>query len=273
MVSSFNPISDDFRSDLQAISELIDVVQVSGNTAKSRVASVNSSTLLLAATFEEFIREMGRQYAREIVERATSVDQLPRKLAATAWKRTLEGLARAKLDTGGTPESFDVIARDAKQSFDKVCGFVGGDISQDIYQALIHNEYNMRPKQLNEIFNVCDLSNVCRKFSDKQPLLDFFDETEAGKVHGQFLVWLNDFMERRNSIAHSLNPGNSLGPERLLKDIDFLDATALALSETLSASLATTAPTIEEIPAIENLSEQPVKSTILQRLKMLFSFQ
>lgn len=244
MVSSFNPITDDFRTDLRAISELIEAVARNGNTAKSRVASVNSSTLLLAATFEEFIREMGRQYAREIVGRATRVDQLPRKLAATAWKRTLEGLARAKLDTGGTPESFDAIARDARQSFDKVCGFVGGDISQDIYQDLIHNESNMRPKQLNEIFNVSDLSNVCLKFSNKQPLLDFFDETEGGKVHGQFIILLNDFMERRNLIAHSLNPGNSSGPAQLLRDIEFLEATALSLSETLSTILPADAPAI-----------------------------
>ncbi len=80
-------------------------------------------------------------------------------------------------------------------------------------------------------------------------------------------------MERRNSIAHSLNPGNSLGPEQLLKDIYSLDATALALSETLSANLATSAPTTEDIEAIEDLSDQPVRSTIFQRLKMLFSFQ
>lgn len=273
MVSSFHPISDDFRSDLQAISELIDAVHVSGNTAKSRVASVNSCTLLLAATFEEFIREMGRQYAREIVERATSVDQLPRKLAATAWKRTLESLARAKLDTGGTPESFDVIARDARQSFDKVCGFVGGDKSQDIYQALIHNESNMRPNQLNDIFSVCGLSNVCLKFSDKQQLLDFFDETEAGKVHGQFLVRLNDFMERRNSIAHSLNPGNSSGPEQLRKDIAFLKAVAMSLSETLSVSLPANDPVVDEVQAIENLNSPSAALTPLQRLRMLFSFR
>lgn len=272
MASAFSPISDDFRSDLQAISELIDVVRVNGNTAKSRVASVNSSTLLLAATFEEFIREMGRQYAREIVERATSVDQLPRKLAATAWKRTLEGLARAKLDTGGTPESFDVIARDARQSFDRVCGFVGGDISQDIYHALIHNEYNMRPKQLNEVFSVCGLSDVCRALSDKQPLLEFFDETEAGKTHGQFVTWLNDFMERRNDIAHSLNPGNSLGPTQLLKDIGFLEATALSLSETLAANLPTNVPATEENAPNEILVSPPARVAILERLRRLLPF-
>lgn len=271
MASSFSPISDDFISDLHAISELIDVVQVSGNTAKSRVASVNSSTLLVAATFEEFIREMGRQYAREIVKRATNVDELPRKLAATAWKRTLEGLARAKLDTGGTPESFDAIARDARQSFNKVCGFVGGDISQDIYQALIHNEHNMRPKQLNDIFSISDLKDVCRKFSDRQPLLDFFDETEAGKVHGLFVVRLNDFMERRNSIAHSLNPGNSSGPEQLARDIVFFEATALSLSETLTNNLPASVPVTDEIQVVENPSSPDAPLSLIQRLRLLFS--
>ena len=131
----------------------------------------------------------------------------------------------------------------------------------------------MRPKQLNDIFSVCDLSNVCLKFSDKQPLLDFFDETETGKVHGQFLIRLNDFMERRNSIAHSLNPRSSSGPEQLRKDIAFLEAAALSLSETLSASLPAIAPVDDQNQAEEDLSFPSASLSTFQRLRRFLSFQ
>ena len=67
METVFDVISDDFLSDLDAISDLIGLVANGGGSSKSRVASINSATLLLAATFEELIREMGRQFAREIV--------------------------------------------------------------------------------------------------------------------------------------------------------------------------------------------------------------
>lgn len=101
MTTTFDVISDDFLSDLEAISDLVSLVANGGGTSKSRVASINSATLLLAATFEELVREMCRQYAREVVSRTPSVVDLPRKLTATAWKRSLEELARAKIDSGG----------------------------------------------------------------------------------------------------------------------------------------------------------------------------
>jgi hypothetical protein len=233
----FNVVADDFLADLTAISELVIVVRDAGSSAKSRIASVNSSTLLLSATFEEFIREMGRQYAREIVSRTMDVRQLPRKLAATAWKRTLEDLARAKIDTGGTPISLENISRDAKSSFDNVCKFLEGDKNQDIYGPLIHNDNNMRPGQLNAIFSICDLKDVCSKISDKHPLHDYFGESDPGRAHGQLLLRLNDFIEKRNDIAHSLNPGNSSVPDQLLDDVEFFRALASSLAETLPAHL------------------------------------
>ena len=262
----FDAVTDDFLADLVAITDLVAAVQVSGSSAKSRVASVNSATLLLAATFEEFIREMGRQYAREIVGRAEHGNQLPRKLVATAWKRTLEELARAKIETGGTPESLEVIARDAKLTFEAVCGFLEGDTSKDIYDSLIHNENNMRPNQLNSIFSICDLSNICMKFSNKAPLIEYFDETEGGKVHGLLMVKLNDFIEKRNDIAHSLNPGSSSGPEQLLGEIEFFRAVALSLSETLPAHLP------QLIVQLDEPLEQTTPEALLQKLRILWPF-
>jgi hypothetical protein len=49
-------------------------------------------------------------------------------------------------------------------------------------------------------------------------------------------------MEKRNDIAHSLNPGSSTVPDNLLDDILFFKALALSLAATLPDHLP---PTIE----------------------------
>lgn len=237
MSTVFDAISDEFLADLTAISELVSVLETSGNSARSRIASVNSSTLLLAARFEEFIREQGRQYARETVQLQTDPSALPRKLSATAWKRTLEELARAKIDTGGTPVSLAAVSRDARSRIDAVCRFLEGDLTQEIYGALVHNESNMRPSQLNAVFAICDLKDVCSKVSDKQPLLSYFEEDDSGRVHGMLLTRLNDFMEKRNDIAHSLNPGNSPSATSLRDDVAFFRAFGLSIAATLPMHL------------------------------------
>ena len=237
MTSVFDVIADDFLSDLQAISDLISLVEKGGGSSKSRVASINSATLLLAATFEEFIREMGRQYARELVQLIPDHRNLPRKLSATAWKRTLEELARAKIDTGGTPIPLTHIAANARASFEAVCRFLEGDCSQDIYATLVHNENNMRPNQINAVFTISDLSDVCLKISEERFLKEFFGEDDQGKTHGQLIVSINNFMEKRNDISHSLNSRVSVSAEQFIQDVEFMKALALSLSACLPNNL------------------------------------
>lgn len=241
MATAFEVITEDFHQDLVAIFDLVSAVEGASSSAKARVASINSATLLLAATFEEYVREMGRQYARELVERLNDPNKLPRKLTATAWKRTLEHLARAKIDTGGTPLSLDHISADSRSRFDAVWSFLGGDLSQDIYASLIHNENNMRPGEINAVFSICDLKDVCQKISSVEAFKAFFEEDDSGKVHGHLLRSMNDFMEKRNDIAHSINSSTSIGSEDFQRYLGlmkaFSQALVVCLAENLPASV------------------------------------
>ncbi|WP_299112683.1 HEPN domain-containing protein [uncultured Bradyrhizobium sp.] len=237
METVFDVISDDFLSDLDAISDLIGLVANGGGSSKSRVASINSATLLLAATFEELIREMGRQFAREIVSRTENVADLPRKLIATAWRRGLEDMARAKIDTGGTSTPLLHIATDARSEFDAICKFLEGDRSQNIYKHIAHNDNNMRPDQINTIFKICDLNNICSKISETEFLKHHLAEDDGARAHSKFLTALNDFMEKRNGIAHSLNPGNSASAEQFLEDVNLLRSVSLAMAACLPSHL------------------------------------
>jgi len=234
MATIFELITEDFVGDLDAIRTLVSTFSDSKQPAKMRIAAANSATLLVAATFEEFIREMAREYARAVVVGAESFEKLPKNLAATAWKRTMDGLGKVKFDTPQKTGS-DVFAA-AQARFSIIYEFCKGDLSKDIYAELIHNENNMRPGQVNGLFKVSGLSDVCSVCSDKQPLLDVFGETEAGKAHGKLLSGLEDFFERRNDIAHALNPGQSNGPEQITTDINMLESFGKALCETLKSA-------------------------------------
>lgn len=235
MATVFDLIAEEFRDDVAAIRSLVNGFSDPSNPPKTRIAAANSATLLIAATFEEFVREMARQFAKVAVSSVTAFDQLPAKLATTVWKRTLEGLARIKVDSEAVNNAghpFWV----AQARFAVVYEFCKGDLSQDIYRELIHNENNMRPGELNAMFKISGLSDVCLKSSDKAPLLQHFGETEPGKAHGLLLVAFEDFFERRNAIAHALNSRQSSSPEQITEDLDMLEDFASALAETLNAT-------------------------------------
>jgi hypothetical protein len=237
MVNVFDVLAQDFASDLSALGDLVRIVESESGNPKARVASINSATLLLAATFEEFVREMARNYAKELVRLTPNYLHLPRQLSATAWKRTLEDLARAKVDTGGTPTPLSLITANARSSFEAVCKFLEGDTTQDIYTALVHNENNMRPNQINSIFKICNLNEVCLKISESGILKEFYEEDDSKKVHGKLLVSINDFVERRNSITHALNASVSASAHDFENDIKMLNAFANALAYCLPSHL------------------------------------
>jgi len=233
MADAFDLISDDFVADLNDIRSVVRTFDSPTFMPKTRVAAANSATLLLAATFEEFVREMAREYARAVVNGTGSFAQLPRKLAGTAWKRTMDGLGKIKFDEHASGVDL-VNAANAK--FSTIYEFCRGDLTKEIYMELIHNDSNMRPTQLNELFNVSGLSDVCRRCSGEQVLLDHFGETEPNVTHGKLITALQDFFERRNGVAHSIAAMRSSGASQILTEIDLLERFARALSAILESN-------------------------------------
>lgn len=231
--SVYEIVREDFVAELDAIRQLVNAFDGVGREGRTRLAAANSATLLVAAKFEEFVREMAREYARAVVASAPSIDELPKKLLSTAWKRSMEGLARVRFDV--EQPARESLMVDAQVRFSIVYDFVKGDITKDVYRDLIHNENNMRPGELNSMFNVAGLGNLCGKACERSAILTFFGETEAGKAHTKLLGALEDFFERRNGIAHWLSRGQSNGPEQIFTDLDMLQAFSEAMFQTLEA--------------------------------------
>ena len=234
MSSEFSVIFEEFDEELEAISAIITAFSdpKTGNP-KTRVAAANSATLLLAATFEEFIREMARTYARAVVMGANTFDQIPSRIISTAWKRSMEALSKIRLDTKEKGRAYEMVFAEAQFRFNVVYEFCNGDKTKDIYKDLIHNDNNMRPGEINGLFRVSDLSNICRTVCDRKILSDAFAESDPNKAHGQLMVSLEEFFDRRNQIAHSIAIMRSTSPDLIRKDIDMLSRLGKALCETL----------------------------------------
>lgn len=234
MATPFTVILEDFEEELIAIRVL---VQASDNPAlgrpRARVAGANAAVLLLAATFEEFVRQLARAYARSVVEACVSYDRLPPKLAAVAWKRTLESVARIQLDPQTQNFSREGVFADALTRFTVIYEFCKGDLTQDVNGDLIHNENNMRPQEINYLLKLSGLKNVCLLTAAVPDLMDLVSESEPDKANDRVVARLEQFFERRNQVAHSINAMRSSGPNQTNSEITFLEAFGRALAVTV----------------------------------------
>lgn len=233
MSTRFSVILDDFDAALVPLREIVQSGQAAGASARARVSSVHASTLLLAATFEEFVREMAKEYAVQVVSSAISVSDLPDLLLETAWKRTFDRFARNRFVDRSKRKSLENSAMQARQAVEALCAFIEGDIGQNIFEHLIHNENNMRVNEINGLFKLSGLSNVCKEACKHVELKTFFGTDDQDKTHGEFINSLEMFFDRRNRIAHSLNSASSSSPADILKDVELLSGFSKSLCRTL----------------------------------------
>ena len=238
MTNEFRIITDEFDTDLAALRQLVHTFDRPGNSiANVRIASANSATLLLAAIFEEYVREMARAYAKAVVSTTQTINALPKKLLNTAWNRTMRSLSSYEVSNKQPVFIKDNEVTDPLVQFDTIYRFCTGDLSQNIYDDLIYNERSMRVTQINSLFKICELDNVCSRISNKPSLMNYFNETEPTKVHSRLVEGIEDFIGRRNRIAHSLNANTSSGPQMITRDIELLEAFANSICETLESEV------------------------------------
>jgi len=233
VASPYAIIVEDFNQDLTSLYLLVRIGQAKEVSAKTRVAAIHATTLMLAAAFEEFIREMAHQHAVHVVDKAETVSDVPDMLIITAWERTLSDLARVKGNGRTKKDAVRMSANQARARIDALCSFVEGDINEDIFDGLIYNKNNMRAKEINKLFRVSGLENVCLQVCEQESLKEFFGRDDDQRTHGDLLAALENFINRRNEVAHSLNSAVSSGPEEVFRVIDMFRAFAQDLGATL----------------------------------------
>jgi hypothetical protein len=93
----------------------------------------------------------------------------------------------------------------------------------------------MRPRELNSLFKVSGLRNVCLLAADLNGLKAYFGEDDKAAAHGKLLDAIKDFFDRRNQTAHAVRAMHSVSPEAIITDINLLRLFGKALATTLDA--------------------------------------
>jgi len=225
-VSEIDLIYDDFASELDALESMIATVGGASLGSRSRVASANAATLLLAALFEEFVRQIIRALFSAKAKAAADISVFPEKITANVWRRSLEMLARAPFDDVQSK------SREVSDNIEAILRFcLSKDVQADVGKALSHNDNNMRPQQLNQLFNQIGVENMCGRACNSEALIDFLGHGTAGKATPELTSRLEAFFRRRNDIAHSVQFNSSSGPSELSADISLFRIFGKAIAE------------------------------------------
>ena len=233
MRSEFELTFEEFSEELDALLEM--AVPKRGHASlspKARIAAGNAATLLLAATFEEFIRQQVKIAFTIKARKLKNIAEFPPKIAANVWKRALGLLSR-------TP--FDEIESNSKAITAKVSSIVSFSLDKnhvaDVSEALSHNENNMRPDQLNSLFSAIGISSVCMGACREKIVIDHLGSQSAENCHDEFKIRLEDFFRRRNATAHAIRSTVSSGPIDLQRDVDLLRVFGRALTKIVEAEI------------------------------------
>ncbi len=251
MTTEFDAIFGDFSEELDAISDMADAGSRLGpetSTARARIAAGNGATLLLAATFEEYVRQQVRAAFVEKARRAKSMKDFPPKIASTVWKRSLEALAR-------TP--FEEIETDGGRANGRVAATLSfclrKELTADVADILAHNDYNMRPGELGRLFNQIGMTSIISRACEDEELVDFLGADTPGKATALLESRLEQFFRRRNEIAHAIKLGSASGPTELHQDVDLFRAFGRALSVAIQRVMDLgAAPNPDDVSAAAN---------------------
>jgi RiboL-PSP-HEPN len=229
MPTEFDVICDEFSSELDALSEMaVNPAETgqSGVTPRARVSAGNAAVLLLAAIFEEYVRQQVRAAFRDKCRSARGISDFPAKIASTVWRRSLEALAR-------TP--FEDIESDRRKTDERLSTTVSfclkKEITADVSVILSHNDTNMRLQELGRLFNQIGLPSIILSACESADLMDFLGADTPGKANVLLEARINEFFRRRNEIAHAIQLGSSSGPTELLQDIKMFRLLGRSLAE------------------------------------------
>jgi len=216
MPTEFELVFEEFDTQLQALTEVATASNGPQSTPKARIAAANAAILLLAATFEEFIRQEVKATFKEKAIRAKGIQDFPNKLVGTVWKRAFEKLSRTSLDEieTGTINIDNKIASILSFCLKK-------EVLADVGDIVSHNDNNMRHSQLNALFNGIGLQNFCANTCESAELTSFLGCDSPSQAAAELQSKLDGFFRKRNEIAHAIGVGSSSGLGDLLYDIEF----------------------------------------------------
>lgn len=231
MFPKFDSITRDFRDDLDSIRVMVSNLNLPSTQPRVRIKSTQSAILLIAADYEEYVRQMAHAHARTVAASASAT----KRLKEEAWRSTFRKLSQTRIFNGGN--EFRAQAKiDSEATIKSLFSFMTGEFDTDILHLAIRNQQNMKPSELNAMFKLSGVDNIANKICELDCLIQYFNADDSRMAHSLFVNRQNEFFLQRNNIAHSRAAVSSVSAEAVESHIELFDATAQAMTEYLVES-------------------------------------
>lgn len=221
MPSAVSAICDDFRRELGTIRALLNqtgsVPPGAVGASEVRLAASNASMLLLAASFEEFVRQVAKDYAQALIDAATVQSPPPDQMLEAAWERALYLLKGQKFGK----RSFSApLATQRVQILRDFC--LDKLASGTVPDLLSYNMNNVTVSEFNDIFKRLGLGLFAQSLCAESVLIAHFQALDADEAMALLLETWGKFYEQRNNIAHSIGAFNTTGAGEILRYMTML---------------------------------------------------
>lgn len=181
-----------------------------------------ASIVLLAAHFEEYVRQQVQEYGRFIMERYDSVGDADREhFVDNYWRGGMGRLGRIR--PKGDPLWFSL----AENELRSLLAFpIGGDASAFAAKLISEHENNMRWETIIDLAGRVRVKKLGEKMYDGA-LKEALGSANVGDFPALLKNRLNDFYNLRNSIVHSISQSSGIGISIFSEWATFLEQFAL----------------------------------------------
>ena len=239
-------LNEDFERKLDTIERMVEITlqeKSSRNTefrTEIRTAATQGSTLLVAAIFEDFVRESAIEYTKCTLENATEGGDIPFRMKKKVAEK-IKFEFNSKLLKHNPNETLHEFEERVSNQFKELLSLLlvsKGDYKHNVSHQIVETRANMSSTELDRLFSTIGISNFCKQlcyFNEHFQL--YFDEEDKNELYDLFLKNLDGFYSGRNTIAHSLKSAETKHPDILLENIKFFRKFGTILSMFLAAKL------------------------------------
>lgn len=201
------------------------------------------SLVLLASSFEEFVREEVGQCADLLMMKYGSLSiSTQHRIRGRYWEVLLGRLGmNNNIMTKNKPKTPDpvLIAR-ARALLDTGRGFVMDGNAALLDRAnFYHSRSNFRPGIVNEIVSRIGIDDIIASAAATTKIKNHFGVTKKADSAERLVAKLEEFYALRNTIVHSLSGVTGVGVDTALEYIEVMELTAEGIAGALAQQTGT----------------------------------
>lgn len=171
--------------------------------------------LYIGGRFEDFVKTIFEEFSIKFAKKYTEYEKLPSKFKTAIINDTSQVIS--------SPKKYGY--RDGMQKvfitnlFNNV---INDDFTNINHQCLSITEGNMRPEVLSDLFSKLAIKDIWTTIGQQTSIKTLFETVEAGFASNSAKKYLEDFMTKRNQVAHP-SGGSLTWPsyDDVIKDIEF----------------------------------------------------